>query len=40
MVQTRTRKDVEQEIEQTFGLVPTLFSRMPDQTLDQEWTLF
>lgn len=40
MVQTRTRKDVEQEIEQTLGLVPTFFNRMPDQTLDQEWTQF
>jgi hypothetical protein len=36
MVQTRSRKDVEQEIEQTLGLVPTFFNRIPDQTLDQE----
>lgn len=40
MVTTRTRKEVEQEIKQTLGLVPSFFNRVPDQTLDQEWSLF
>jgi len=40
MVQSRTRKVVEQEINETLGLVPSFFNRMPDQTVDEEWTLF
>jgi AhpD family alkylhydroperoxidase len=34
------RQDVYHEIEQTFGLVPTMFKQVPDETLELEWKLF
>jgi AhpD family alkylhydroperoxidase len=40
MVESRTRKVVEQEIKETLGIVPSFFDGMPDQTLDDEWMLF
>lgn len=37
---TRSRSEVEQDIRETLGLVPSFFKRIPDQFLDAEWTLF
>jgi AhpD family alkylhydroperoxidase len=37
---TRSRSEVEQDMRQFLGIVPTFFSRIPDRFLDQEWTLF
>lgn len=36
----RTRKEVESEIKETLGLVPAFFERIPDEVIDEEWTLF
>jgi AhpD family alkylhydroperoxidase len=36
----RAREEVETEIEQTLGLVPDFFTRIPDEILDHEWQLF
>jgi len=35
-----TRREVYAEIEQTFGLVPSMFKEVPDSTLENEWKLF
>jgi AhpD family alkylhydroperoxidase len=35
-----TRQEVYQEIEQTFGLVPSMFKAIPDSSLELEWQLF
>jgi len=35
-----TRQEVYGEIEQTFGLVPSMFKEVPDSTLEEEWKLF
>ncbi len=35
-----TRQEVYNEIEETFGLVPTMFRSIPDSSLEQEWQLF
>jgi AhpD family alkylhydroperoxidase len=35
-----TRKEVYREIEETFGLVPTMFKSIPDSSLEAEWQLF
>jgi AhpD family alkylhydroperoxidase len=37
---TRPRSEVEAEIKETLGLVPSFFERFPDETLDHEWQLF
>ena len=37
---SRARETVEREIRETLGLVPSFFDRIPDDVLDQEWTLF
>jgi AhpD family alkylhydroperoxidase len=37
---TRSRAEVEQDMRQFLGIVPTFFNRVPDRFLDQEWTLF
>lgn len=37
---TRPRAQVEDEIKQTLGLVPSFFNRVPDELLDYEWQLF
>ena len=37
---TRSRNEVEAEIKQTLGLVPSFFGRIPDDVLDHEWQLF
>ncbi len=34
------RKKIYDEIEQMFGLVPTMFKLIPDSTLELEWNLF
>ena len=40
MATTRTRREVENEIRETMGLVPSFFDQIPDQHLDLEWELF
>ncbi len=40
MTTTRTRSEVEQDIRETLGIVPSFYARIPDQLLDAEWTLF
>lgn len=40
MATSRPRHVVEKEIQETLGVVPSFFDRMPDETLDLEWTLF
>ncbi len=35
-----TRQEVYHEIEETFGLVPSMFKAIPDSSLEQEWQLF
>jgi AhpD family alkylhydroperoxidase len=34
------RKQVNQEIEEMFGLVPSFFKAIPDSSLEMEWNLF
>jgi len=34
------RKQVYQEIEEMFGLVPSFFKAIPDSSLEMEWNLF
>lgn len=34
------RQQVYQEIEEMFGLVPSMFKEMPDSSLEMEWRLF
>jgi AhpD family alkylhydroperoxidase len=40
MTTTRSRAEVEQDMRETLGIVPSFFRRFPDQFLDHEWTLF
>lgn len=40
MATFRSRSEVENEIRETLGLVPSFFDRFPEETLDYEWTLF
>lgn len=35
-----TREQIYQEIEQTMGLVPSMFKSVPNATLELEWQLF
>ena len=35
-----TRQEVYDEIEQTLGLVPTMFKAIPDSQLEAEWRVF
>jgi AhpD family alkylhydroperoxidase len=37
---TRPRAQVEDEMKETLGLVPSFFNRIPDDYLDSEWQLF
>jgi AhpD family alkylhydroperoxidase len=39
MAATRSRAEVEADIKETFGLVPSFFKRMPDKFLGAEWQL-
>ena len=34
------KKEIYNEIEQTFGLVPSMFKSIPDSSLELEWKLF
>jgi len=34
------RREIYSEIEETFGLIPTMFKAIPDATLELEWKLF
>ncbi|HKJ30697.1 MAG TPA: carboxymuconolactone decarboxylase family protein [Balneolales bacterium] len=34
------RNEVYHQIEERFGLVPTMFKTIPDKSLEQEWELF
>jgi len=36
----KTRKQIYGEIEEMFGLVPSMFKAIPDSSLDLEWELF
>lgn len=40
MAQSRPRHEVENEIKETLGLVPSFFDRIPDEYLDFEWEIF
>lgn len=40
MAVSRSRYEVETEIKETMGLVPSFFSRIPDELLDFEWEIF
>lgn len=40
MPTTRPRNEVEAEMRETLGLVPSFFERIPDAVFDYEWTLF
>jgi AhpD family alkylhydroperoxidase len=35
-----TRKEVYREIEEAFGLVPSMFKAIPDSSLELEWQLY
>jgi AhpD family alkylhydroperoxidase len=39
VAEVRTRSEVETEIKEQLGLVPTFFSRIPDEVLDLEWEI-
>jgi hypothetical protein len=39
MAEVRTRSEVETEIKEELGLVPSFFSRIPDDVLDLEWEI-
>jgi AhpD family alkylhydroperoxidase len=40
MAQPRTRSEVEADMKDTLGIVPSFFERFPDSVLDLEWELF
>lgn len=40
MTTARGRYEVEQEIKEMLGIVPSFFDRIPDDAIDEEWTLF
>ncbi|HZQ99377.1 MAG TPA: carboxymuconolactone decarboxylase family protein [Chloroflexota bacterium] len=40
MIPQRSREAVYREIEEMFGLVPSMFKVVPDSSLDLEWQLF
>lgn len=40
MTTTRTRQEIEQDMQETVGLVPSFFKGIPDEFLDAEWQLF
>ncbi|MGH3116441.1 MAG: carboxymuconolactone decarboxylase family protein [Gaiellales bacterium] len=39
MAEVRSRYEVESEIKENFGLVPSFFNRIPDEVLDLEWEM-
>lgn len=40
METSRNRRDIEKEIKETVGLVPSFFKSIPDEYLESEWYLF
>lgn len=40
MAISRSRTEVEEEMKEVMGLVPSFFKRIPDRFLDNEWELF
>ena len=38
--QNRSRSQIENEMRETLGLVPSFFHRVPDRLLEKEWKLF
>lgn len=40
MKPTKTRTEVEHDIRETMGLVPTFFDQIQDEFLHEEWSLF
>lgn len=40
MATSRPRAQVEEEMKETLGLVPTFFKKIPDEYFDFEWELF
>lgn len=40
MLSYRPRQEVEQDIKETLGIVPSFFDQIPDSLLDCEWELF
>ncbi|WP_179862383.1 carboxymuconolactone decarboxylase family protein [Longibacter salinarum] len=40
MPSQRSRREIEKEMKEDLGLVPSFFDRIPDKYLDREWTLF
>ena len=40
MTAARPRTEVERDIRETLGVVPSFFKRIPDRFIDAEWTLF
>jgi hypothetical protein len=40
VAQARARTDVEAEMKERLGLVPSFFGSVPDEYLDFEWELF
>jgi AhpD family alkylhydroperoxidase len=40
MINGRERHEVEQEMKETIGIVPSFFNRIPDEYLEAEWDLF
>ena len=40
MAISRPRTEVEEEMKEVMGLVPSFFKRIPDRFLDNEWELF
>lgn len=40
MAESRSRAQVEEEMRETLGIVPSFFDRIPDEYLDFEWEMF
>jgi hypothetical protein len=40
MAMIHTRAEVETDMRETLGLVPTFFSRIPGELLEHEWAIF
>jgi AhpD family alkylhydroperoxidase len=40
VTEVHTRTEVESDIRETLGLVPSFFSRIPDELLEHEWAIF
>jgi AhpD family alkylhydroperoxidase len=40
MAMVHTRAEVEGDMRETLGLVPSFFSRIPDELLEHEWAIF